>query len=135
MVTRGHRRRRDGFGCVRLADVGEVRAHGKLVLRGRADREVKIAGRRLRLGDIERAAEAVPKVRAAFADVRTPTGAEREGRIGLVVAGPVTAEVVRAALSARLPLWARPKKIVIVPEMPLTARGKRCREALERLLA
>jgi long-chain acyl-CoA synthetase len=135
VVTRGHRVRRDGFGCVRLADLGEVRSDGTLVLRGRVDREVKIAGRRLRLGDIEHAAEQLPGVRAAFAQMRATEGGDCEGRLGLVVAGAVEAADVRTALVKRLPLWARPKKIVVLGEMPLTARGKWCRATLGRLLA
>ncbi|MCC5806219.1 MAG: acyl--CoA ligase [Opitutales bacterium] len=132
VYTRGNRRRDGGHGVVTMSDLGSFNPRGELVLGGRTDREVKVAGRRLRLAEIESAALRESGVDECFAHALSADGAD--SRIGIVAAGRTGPEILRKALAAALPPWARPRRIVVVPEMPLTARGKWCRASLLRLL-
>lgn len=132
VYTRGNRRREGSHGIVTVSDRGSFNARGELILSGRTDREVKVAGRRLRLADIESAALRVRGVDECFAHALNTEGAD--SRIGIVAAGRADPVALRQALAAALPPWARPKKTVVVPAMPLTARGKWCRPSLLRLL-
>jgi acyl-CoA synthetase (AMP-forming)/AMP-acid ligase II len=111
-------------------DRGEFNAHGELVLRGRVGRMVKVAGRRLDLGEVERALRAVSGVREvwACADPQTPEA------VAAVVAGTGTPAELRAALSGRIAAWKIPDRLLVVSELPLTARGKVDSRALRMIL-
>jgi D-alanine--poly(phosphoribitol) ligase subunit 1 len=100
---------------------------------GRADHQVKIMGRRIELEEVEahlRAASGCDEVAA----VAWP---HEDGLpMGLVgfVAGPVDAAAVREALSAMVPAYLVPRRIISVAALPATAAGKLDRRALLRLL-
>jgi long-chain acyl-CoA synthetase len=125
-------RQRDvrSLGRHRPADIAELSAAGELVLRGRAGRFVKIAGRRLNLGEVERALKRVPGVR----DALVAPHPERADALAAVMATERSAEEVRVALREWLASWKIPKKIIVLPEFPLTARGKTDTKRLRELL-
>ena len=131
VYTIGNRRRStSGLGVHRPADVGAVTSLGELVLLGRAGRFVKIAGRRLNLAEIEQVLKSVPGIRDAFVSAH----AERADALAAAVSTDQTADAIRAALRERLAAWKVPKKIVVVPGFPLTARGKTDTTQLRRML-
>ncbi len=111
-------------------DRGRIEAGGGLVLLGRVGRIVKVEGRRLDLGEVEALLRGVPGVReaCALADPRRPDA------VAAVVAGGPSAAGLRAALAGRAAAWKIPRRIVVVDEWPLTARGKTDRRALEARL-
>ncbi len=119
-----------GKGSFSPADRATLNEHGELVLLGRTDRAVKVAGRKLDLAEIEAALRSVPGVRAAFAHA--------EPGVGAVLAAAAETELepaqIRRLLRPRLASWKMPARIVALADFPVTARGKtdarRLRQAL-----
>ena len=132
VFTLGNRQRRATRGGYRPADFAELNAQGELVLLGRAGRLVKIGGRRLNLAEVENVLMQLPGVRDAWVQLH----AGRTDALAAVVATDRTAGELRGALRERLAAWKIPRKLVVVAEFPVTARGKidtrRLREMLER---
>ncbi len=94
---------------------------------GRRDSQVKIAGRRLELGEVESKLNAVAGVRSAAAVVQsTPAG--NKVLVGYVT-GQVSSEDVRAAVAEHLPDGLAPV-VVVLDEMPLAPSGKVDRKQL-----
>jgi non-ribosomal peptide synthetase-like protein len=94
---------------------------------GRRDDQVKLAGRRLELGDVEAKLSAVAGVRSAAAIVQS-TAAGNKVLVGYVV-GDVRSEDVRAAVAEHLPDGLTPV-VIVLDELPLKASGKVDRDAL-----
>ena len=94
---------------------------------GRRDHQVKVGGRRVELGEIDAALNAVPTVRAACTVVRR-TEAGNERLVGYV-ASEAPASEIRAALASRLPADLLPV-IVVRDALPVTISGKVDRKAL-----
>lgn len=113
------------------ADRGRLNDFGELVLLGRTDRVVKVAGRRLDLAEIERALRAVPGVSDAFAHL--PAGADPA--LSAAVATLLPAAEVRRLLRPRLASWKIPTRIVALPRFPATQRGKVDAAGLRQLLS
>jgi non-ribosomal peptide synthetase-like protein len=115
----------------RSGDLVRAEAEG-LVFLGRADEQVKLGGRRIELGEVDAALQALPGVAAAAAAVRTARGGNQILVGYLALPGDETgfdrAEAVhrlRAALPAALvPLLA------VVPTLPVRTSGKVDRAAL-----
>jgi non-ribosomal peptide synthetase-like protein len=94
---------------------------------GRRDDQVKLAGRRLELGEVEAKLSAVAGVRSAAAVVQS-TAAGNRVLVGYVV-GEVCSEDVRAAVAEHLPDGLAPV-VIVLDELPLAASGKVDRQAL-----
>ena len=94
---------------------------------GRRDEQVKVAGRRLELGEIDAQLRAVAGVTAAAAAVHKSAS----GNTVLVgyVTGEVDPSLVRARLAERLPDGIVPL-IVLLDSLPLASSGKISRNAL-----
>jgi len=120
VFTLGNRRRRGGRGIHRPADRAQLVSGGELALLGRTGRLVKVGGRRLNLAEIEGALKSIPGVRDAFAALH----AERTDALAAAITGDIAADLVRAALRERLAPWKIPRKLLVLPEFPLTLRGK-----------
>jgi len=130
VFTLGNRRRRRGRGRHRPADRAQLDAQGELVLLGRTGRFVKVGGRRLNLGEVETALRAIPGVRDAFAALH----AGRADALAAAVAGAIAPDALRGALRERLAPWKIPRRLVVLPELPVTARGKTDTRRLRELL-
>ncbi len=107
-----------------------------LVFVGRADEQVKLAGRRVELGEIDAALQALPGVRAAAAAVRK-TAAGGEVLVGYLVPhgpGAVDRTAARALLLDRLPQSLVPV-LALVEDLPTKTSGKVDRNALPWPLA
>ncbi|MDH6135810.1 non-ribosomal peptide synthetase-like protein [Kitasatospora sp. MAA4] len=108
-----------------------------LVFVGRADEQVKLAGRRIELGEIDAALQALPGVRAAAAAVRR-TAAGGELLVGYLVADradtPFDTAAARALLLERLPQSLVPV-LALVDDLPTKTSGKVDRNALPWPLA
>jgi non-ribosomal peptide synthetase-like protein len=114
-----------------------------LVFLGRADEQIKLGGRRIELGEIDSALQALPGVAAAAAAVKGPSGAQV--LIGYVVPSepvpdsldenaqlgpiPFDAAEARALLTAKLPAALVPR-IAVVDSLPTRTSGKVDRNAL-----
>ncbi|MGA9874646.1 MAG: Pls/PosA family non-ribosomal peptide synthetase [Solirubrobacteraceae bacterium] len=100
---------------------------GGLRFIGRRDQQVKIAGRRLELGEVEAQLSAVAGVRAAAAVVQS-TAAGNKVLVGYVV-GEVNPDHIRAQVAELLPDGLAPL-VVVLERMPCTRSGKVDRAAL-----
>ncbi|MBV8979501.1 MAG: amino acid adenylation domain-containing protein, partial [Acidimicrobiia bacterium] len=116
-----------GWGrAYRTGDIVRETCDG-LVFIGRRDGQVKLAGRRVELGEIDTQLLVLPGVRAAASAVRrTPNGAQV--LVGYVC-GAVDLERARAQLSTRLPDTLVPV-LVPIDRLPSTRAGKIDRDAL-----
>jgi amino acid adenylation domain-containing protein len=107
-------------------DLVRWRDDGELEFLGRADRQVKIRGLRMELGEIEHALANDAGVRQAVVVVKDP-GTPRARLVGYLVPEPghdVDPDTVRERLADRLPLYMVPGAIVILADLPLTGIGK-----------
>lgn len=131
VFTLGNRGRHGKSGAFRPADVGALNARGELVLKGRTGRFVKIAGRRLNLAEVEQALKQLAGVRGTFVALHR----ERTDSLAAVVASDRTGGELKLALREKLAAWKIPRQFVVVPELPVTARGKTDTRRLVELLA
>ncbi|HEY3754809.1 MAG TPA: amino acid adenylation domain-containing protein [Opitutaceae bacterium] len=120
-----------GARLYRTGDLARWRPDGTLDFRGRADRQVKIRGIRIELGEVEAALAALPDVAAAAAEVRAERG-EPTLIAWWVPAGPAGPDegALRTALRGRLPAAMVPARWVKLDRLPLTTSGKIDRRAL-----
>ncbi|MFI6757662.1 amino acid adenylation domain-containing protein [Micromonospora sp. NPDC050417] len=120
-----------GARLYRTGDLARHRPDGTIEFLGRTDRQVKIRGHRIDLGEVEVACAAQPGVGRAAVTVRDDGTGPRLVAY-LVPAGgtaPTPAEV-RAGLRERLPDYLLPAHLVFLPELPLNAHGKLDQAAL-----
>jgi non-ribosomal peptide synthetase-like protein len=117
------------LGWERAYRTGDIvrRTPDGLAFVGRRDHQVKIGGRRIELGEIDDALNAVPGVRAACTLVRE-SAAGNKLLVGYV-SGDVQADAVRADVAARMPASLVPM-IVVLDELPIATSGKVDRKAL-----
>ncbi|MEU9385592.1 amino acid adenylation domain-containing protein, partial [Streptomyces sp. NPDC048279] len=132
----------------RTGDLGRFRGDGLLEFLGRLDSQLKIAGHRIEAGEIEAAVEAHPAIaRAAVVAVGERT-AKRLAAFAVPqdlstgeqaptdpVEDPGLTESLFALLAERVPAYAVPSRIRLLPALPLTANGKVDRPALAALAA
>lgn len=109
----------------RSGDEGLQRPDGVLEYRGRLDRQVKIGGRRVELGEIENQLSQHPGVLAAVV-VATAHGLLDRQLCAYIVErdGPVPLMELRAFLADRLPAYMIPARWAVIAELPLTVNGK-----------
>lgn len=111
-----------------------------LFFEGRMDRQLKLNGYRVELGDVEANLRALQKVRdAAVIPVVKNGGARSLAAFVVLNSGPAVsdfeaAHALRQELAQRIPVYMLPRKFFFVDEIPLTANGKADRHALAALL-
>ncbi|MEU8626066.1 amino acid adenylation domain-containing protein [Streptomyces sp. NPDC048669] len=111
----------------RTGDLVRRRTDGAVEYLGRTDRQVKIRGNRVELGEIEAALAGLPGVARAAVIVRDGALA------GYAVPGTGTVldtEALRAALAGVLPAPMVPGTVLALDELPLTPSGKLDQNAL-----
>ncbi|MGY1625339.1 phosphopantetheine-binding protein, partial [Geodermatophilus sp. SYSU D00965] len=108
---------------------------GKLEFLGRRDSQVKIAGFRIEIGEIENTLLRTPGVRDGA--VVVAEAADRSRHLVAFYSGPRPLEVdeLRARLAASLPVYMVPKAVHWQESLPLTANGKIDKKALTALAA
>ena len=107
-------------------DVVAWRGDGNLVFLGRVDRQVKLRGLRVELGEIEHALASHPGVRQSTVVVKE-AGTAQARLIGYLVperGHEVDPDQVRGYVADRLPLHMIPSSLVLLEELPLTPTGK-----------
>ncbi|GAB1824331.1 non-ribosomal peptide synthetase [Herbidospora sp. RD11066] len=107
----------------RTGDLVKRRADGTIDYLGRTDRQVKLRGNRIELGEVEAALAAVPNVTRAAVTIRG-------NALVAYVVGDVTEDQVREAVTERLPAAMVPGAYMIMDALPLTPSGKLDRDAL-----
>ncbi|HEY3905744.1 MAG TPA: amino acid adenylation domain-containing protein [Streptosporangiaceae bacterium] len=124
--------RRGGGRLYRTGDRCYRRSDGTIVYAGRADQQVKLRGLRIELGEIESAIAANAQVRQSVVTVFNDHGGE-----SLLVAYICPEDGVdldlaelRRQLSATLPGYMLPARLITLAKFPLTVSGKVDRQAL-----
>ncbi|WP_055479799.1 non-ribosomal peptide synthetase [Sphaerimonospora mesophila] len=99
---------------------------GDLCFVGRADRQVKVRGVRIELGEVEAALQAVDDVAQAVAAVVTDprTGVMLIAYVVPERPGELQLDSVRSAVAGRLPAAMVPSVLVPIEAVPLTPSGK-----------
>ncbi|MEZ4240743.1 MAG: aminotransferase class III-fold pyridoxal phosphate-dependent enzyme [Myxococcota bacterium] len=110
-------------GAYRTGDRGRRRLDGTLEVLGRMDRQVKLRGVRIELGEVEAALAAHPEVERAFAWVTDGPPADRQ-LVAAFTGGRPAAGALRAFLEARLPAALVPGRLERLDALPLTPSGK-----------
>ena len=103
----------------RTGDLGYYDGSGNLFFSGRKDFQIKHMGHRIELEEIEQvlmAQEGVEQACCVFD--------EKKGRLYAAFTGGAETAVLHEALSARLPVYMVPRKIMKLEAMPLTKNGK-----------
>lgn len=113
----------------RTGDLARRLPNASLLLAGRADRQVKIRGHRVELGEIEQALATHPGVHEAAAVTRPSAGGGQRLLAYWVPAmragqNSVEESELRAALAARLPRHAIPAELVELSALLLSPHGK-----------
>ncbi|HUR06252.1 MAG TPA: amino acid adenylation domain-containing protein, partial [Nonomuraea sp.] len=123
--------------CYRTGDQGRWRADGTLELFGRADRQIKLRGNRIELGEVEAVLLSHPEVKAvAVTVVGDPS---TDARLVAFVETALTEEEIGAVLwehaLAELPHAAIPARFVVVDALPANANEKVDYIALKEMAA
>ncbi|MER0240499.1 amino acid adenylation domain-containing protein [Streptomyces sp. HSW2009] len=110
-------------------DLGSMDEQGRLFCAGRKDAQVKIGGVRIELGEVKAAAESCPGVVQAEALVaeHAREGAAGPGRwlaLFAVCADGAGVDEVLAHLRGTLPRTSVPRRVLLLPRMPLGDNGK-----------
>lgn len=114
-------------------DIGRVNTHGELEFLGRTDNQVKIAGRRVELEEVERLVAGHPAVREAAVALRPDTSTLAAF---VVTDGTVGERELRSWMAQHAPAYLVPGRVVPVPRLPRTVNDKvDTRALLERLEA
>ncbi|MER6957551.1 MupA/Atu3671 family FMN-dependent luciferase-like monooxygenase [Streptomyces sp. NPDC000618] len=118
--------RTPGARLYRTGDLARYRPDGRIEFLGRIDRQVKVRGHRIELGDIEAALGAREDVREAVVLARREASAGTR-LVAYVVASEGAAPSSRdlqRGLRERLPQSMIPTGFVLLPDLPRTAHGK-----------
>ena len=118
-------------------DCGEWDARGRLLLRGRVSSFVNVAGRKVQPDEVEAVLRTMPGVADARV-VAAPDARRGEQIVACIVADADAASIstldVRRFCAERLAAYKVPRAIVFVEHIPLTARGKTDRDALDAVV-
>ncbi|RZS43122.1 non-ribosomal peptide synthase protein (TIGR01720 family)/amino acid adenylation domain-containing protein [Herbihabitans rhizosphaerae] len=109
----------------RTGDLVQRRPDGNLMYLGRTDKQVKIRGHRVELGEVEAAFAAHPAVRFVAAVAQSDPQVDGAYRLAAyLVLDDTDLAVVAAEVGAGLPDYLRPTHYARVDAIPLTVNGK-----------
>jgi amino acid adenylation domain-containing protein len=111
-------------------DMGRLLPDGNLELSGRIDRQVKIRGVRIEVGEIENLLLKYPQVKDAVAVARDDENGDKYLCAYLVPTQTIELKDLRQYLAGTLPEYMIPAYFVFLEKMPLNLNGKVDRESL-----
>jgi len=109
------------------SDVGHLGAGGRLTVRGRADEMINTGGEKVAPAEVAAILAGCPGVREAIVfGEPDPQWGERvtAAVVPIDPAAPPNLAQLRAAVRRRMPSYAAPKALILVPELPLLPSGK-----------
>ncbi len=120
----------DGF--YQTADRVKQDGHTGFQLLGRSDGIVKVGGKRVDLAKVQQTLKETPGVRDAYV-FALPVKSGRENEILALVEGQLEEDHLRRLTDNRLEPYARPRRVRVVDQIPLSTSGKYKRKAIEKL--
>ena len=125
----------DGRMEFRSGDLARFRDDGALVHTGRADRQIKVRGQRVEIGEIESTLQCHDNVRAAVVVAKKgrPGGQRLIAYVVARLPQATCEQELRSFLETRLPAYMLPEHFVLMDSLPLTSNGKVDRLALPAL--
>lgn len=114
-------------GWFTTSDLGKLGPDGRLSVDGRADDMINTGGHKVSPTEIAAILESCPTVREALVfGERDSQWGERVTAVVVPVslANPPRLDELRAAVQKRLPAYAAPRALVVIPTMPLLPSGK-----------
>lgn len=111
-----------GARMYRTGDLARRRPDGTIEFLGRADRQVKIRGTRVELGEVEAAMDAQPGVRESVAVVIDDMSVA--GYVVLEAGASLRLDELKRALRDSLPRAMVPSSITLLSRLPVTPNGK-----------
>lgn len=105
-------------------DLGYYNESGELLCVGRADNQIKIAGNRVELGEVENALLGVESVKSCACIFVN-------SRVLCYYSGQIDKSKLRAALKSELPSYMMPSEFIKLGSIPLNANGKVDRKYLK----
>lgn len=113
----------------RTGDIAKYNENGDLVFVSRKDYQVKHGGRRIELGEVETAFNAIDGVKAACCVQN-----REEDKLVLYYIGDITETELALAVRSRLPKYMIPAEYRQVEAMPMLPNGKLDRKKLDQLV-
>ncbi|MCP5053032.1 MAG: amino acid adenylation domain-containing protein, partial [bacterium] len=117
----------------KTGDIGMLLPGGGIDLKGRIDRQVKLRGIRIELGEVETILQAHPQVSGAVVIKRAGEAEDNEFLCAYVTTGATVTSEIESYLKDKLPAYMVPSRIVPLEEIPRTPNGKIDYKALENL--
>lgn len=114
----------------RTGDLAKRDSGGELLFIGRLDQQIKHMGHRIELGEVEKAASALPGVGAAVCLYR-----QKDQRLLLLYVGEGEPGEALQGLRKKLPAYMVPSKALRLTDMPRTPNGKADRRYLQEKYA
>jgi amino acid adenylation domain-containing protein len=109
----------------RTGDIGRWRDDGHIEFLRRRDRQVKVRGNRVELGEVEGVLDGIPRIReSAVIPVENKAETSLVAYVVTDGAPEPTREEVVAALRRRLPSYMVPSRVLSVPSLPKTSSDK-----------
>jgi amino acid adenylation domain-containing protein len=127
---------RPGDRLYRTGDLAKVDDHGRIVLLGRADTQVKSRGYRIELGEIEAALDGIAELQESAVVAVGSDGFEGHLLCCAYVPRPgreVAPPVLRQRLAELVPVYMLPSRWKQLDRLPLNQNGKTDRPALREL--
>lgn len=119
----------------RTGDLVQQNSSGQLLFRGRRDHQIKLRGFRIELHEIEQVLQRHPNVRQAAALLhRSQTGEPQIVALAEVKTLPAAPDDLHQFAAEFLAPYARPARILIREDLPLTITGKIDRQRLLEFL-
>lgn len=121
-------------GCrlYKTGDLGRYKPDGAIEFLGRSDFQLKLRGFRIEAGEVEKHVRACAGIEGCAVVVALdPAG--QDVLVALCLGVATDAQALRRALAEHLPDYMVPGCVATLDKMPLTANGKRDREALVKL--
>ncbi|MEO3871092.1 amino acid adenylation domain-containing protein [Nonomuraea sp. B12E4] len=113
-----------GTRMYRTGDQVVLEEDGRIGFIGRLDRQVKVQGQRVEIGEVEAVLRAHPGVRQAVADVTTGPAGLKELTAYLAPEDAPGIDDVRAHCLESMPAYMVPTRVVRLAVLPLTVAGK-----------
>lgn len=113
----------------RTGDVGQFNDAGQLIVHGRADNQIKRAGYRMELGEVEYALRKIPGIQDGCVLYD-----QESGRLACCYAGEITQAEITRELRKTLPRYALPDLFLQLPDLPCTSTMKIDRQKLRGLV-